>query len=129
MPSHPEPLSLPALGGLDAVGAVTGPDEAPAPCPGDPALAPDAGIDAAMASISGGTSQPNLNTLVESLRNTPRESSLDGAVLDAISEYWREAREFYTPFESPVLAAGSDLYQHEMPGGQYTNLFQQATAL
>jgi len=50
-------------------------------------------------------------------------------VLDAISEYWREAREFYTPFESPVLAAGSDLYQHEMPGGQYTNLFQQAQAL
>jgi pyruvate carboxylase len=85
--------------------------------------------DAALASMSGGTSQPNLNTLVEALRNTPREGSLDGAVLDAISEYWREAREFYTPFESPVLAAGSDLYQHEMPGGQYTNLFQQATAL
>ncbi len=85
--------------------------------------------DAALASMSGGTSQPNLNTLVESLRNTPREGSLDGAVLDTISEYWREAREFYKPFESPVLAAGSDLYQHEMPGGQYTNLFQQATAL
>jgi pyruvate carboxylase len=85
--------------------------------------------DAALASMSGGTSQPNLNTLVESLRNTPRQGSLDGAVLDSISEYWREAREFYTPFESPVLAAGSDLYQHEMPGGQYTNLFQQATAL
>ncbi|MGD9634423.1 MAG: pyruvate carboxylase subunit B, partial [Pirellulales bacterium] len=85
--------------------------------------------DAALASMSGGTSQPNLNTLVEALRNTPREGSLNGAVLDAISEYWREAREFYTPFESPVLAAGSDLYQHEMPGGQYTNLFQQATAL
>jgi pyruvate carboxylase len=46
-----------------------------------------------------------------------------------VSEYWREAREFYTPFESPVLAAGADLYQHEMPGGQYTNLFQQAQAL
>ncbi|MFO0789691.1 MAG: pyruvate carboxylase [Pirellulales bacterium] len=85
--------------------------------------------DAAIAAMSGGTSQPNLNTLVEALRNTPRASSLDGAVLDSISEYWREAREFYTPFESPVLAAGSDLYQHEMPGGQYTNLFQQAQAL
>ena len=83
----------------------------------------------AIASMSGGTSQPNLNTMVEGLRNTPREGSLDGAALDAISEYWREAREFYTPFESPVLAAGSDLYQHEMPGGQYTNLFQQAQAL
>jgi pyruvate carboxylase len=94
--------------------------------------AAEAGLDiadAALASMSGGTSQPNLNTLVEALRNTPREGTLDGAVLDAISEYWREAREFYTPFESPVLAAGSDLYQHEMPGGQYTNLFQQAQAL
>ena len=85
--------------------------------------------DAAMAAMSGGTSQPNLNTLVEGLRNTPRESPLSGAALDEISEYWREAREFYTAFESPVLAAGSDLYQHEMPGGQYTNLFQQAQSL
>jgi pyruvate carboxylase len=94
--------------------------------------AAEAGLDiadAALASMSGGTSQPNLNTLVESLRNTPREGSLDGARLDELSEYWRETREFYTPFESPVLAAGSDLYQHEMPGGQYTNLFQQAQAL
>lgn len=94
--------------------------------------AAEAGLDiadAAIASMSGGTSQPNLNTLVEGLRNTSREGSLNGEVLDTISEYWREAREFYAPFESPVLAAGSDLYQHEMPGGQYTNLFQQATAL
>ncbi len=85
--------------------------------------------DAALASMSGGTSQPNLNTLVESLRNTPRQGKLDGEVLDRISEYWREAREFYMPFESPVLAAGANLYEHEMPGGQYTNLFQQAQAL
>jgi pyruvate carboxylase len=94
--------------------------------------AAEAGLDiadAAIAAMSGGTAQPNLNTLVEGLRNTPREGSLDGAALDAISEYWREAREFYTAFESPVLAAGSDLYQHEMPGGQYTNLFQQAQSL
>ncbi len=94
--------------------------------------AAEAGLDiadAAMASMSGGTSQPNLNTLVESLRFTPRASQLDGQALDEISEYWRETREFYAPFESPVLAAGTDLYQHEMPGGQYTNLFQQAQAL
>ncbi len=85
--------------------------------------------DGALASMSGGTSQPNLNTLVESLRFSPRASGLDVSVLDQLSEYWREVREFYAPFESPVLAAGADLYQHEMPGGQYTNLFQQATAL
>ena len=94
--------------------------------------AAEAGLDiadGALASMSGGTSQPNLNTMVEGLRFTPRASNLDADALDAISEYWREAREFYTPFESPVLAAGADLYQHEMPGGQYTNLFQQAQAL
>jgi pyruvate carboxylase len=94
--------------------------------------AAEAGLDiadAAVASMSGGTSQPNLNTLVEALRFTPRASALDGAALDELSEYWRETREFYAPFESPVLAAGADLYQHEMPGGQYTNLFHQAHAL
>ncbi|BBO31916.1 pyruvate carboxylase [Lacipirellula parvula] len=94
--------------------------------------AAEAGLDiadGALASMSGGTSQPNLNTMVEGLRFTPRASNLNAEALDAISEYWREAREFYAPFESPILAAGADLYQHEMPGGQYTNLFQQAQAL
>ena len=94
--------------------------------------AAEAGLDiadGALAAMSGGTSQPNLNTMVEGLRFTPRASNLDAESLDAISEYWREAREFYQPFESPILAAGADLYQHEMPGGQYTNLFQQAQAL
>ena len=85
--------------------------------------------DAAMAPMSGGTSQPNLNTLVEALRFSDRDSELPAESLDAIAEYWREAREFYTPFESPVLAAGADLYRHQMPGGQYTNLFEQARAL
>ncbi len=85
--------------------------------------------DGAMAAMSGGTSQPNLNTMIEGLRFTPRASTLSSAALDKISDYWREAREFYTVFESPTLAAGADLYQHEMPGGQYTNLFQQAHAL
>ena len=85
--------------------------------------------DAAMAPMSGGTSQPNLNTLVESLRFTPRDSHIEVDALDAISDYWRSAREFYVPFESPALPAGADLYRHEMPGGQYTNLFEQARAL
>jgi pyruvate carboxylase len=85
--------------------------------------------DGAIAAMSGGTSQPNLNTMVEGLAFTPRASTLNSTALDEISEFWRETREFYTAFESPVLAAGADLYQHEMPGGQYTNLFQQAQAL
>lgn len=85
--------------------------------------------DAAMAPLSGGTSQPNLNTVVEMLRGTSQESKLGTKQIDEIAEYWRSVREFYTPFESTVLPATADLYRHEMPGGQYTNLFQQAHAL
>jgi pyruvate carboxylase len=85
--------------------------------------------DAAMAPMSGGTSQPNLNTLVEAIRFSPRAGGLDVDRLDQIADYWRSVREFYTPFESQVLPAMGDLYQHEMPGGQYTNLYQQARAL
>ena len=85
--------------------------------------------DAAMAPMSGGTSQPNLNAVVEALRFTDRASKLNIKHLDAIADYWRAVREFYTPFESQVLPATADLYHHEMPGGQYTNLYQQARAL
>ena len=85
--------------------------------------------DGAFASMSGGTSQVNLNTLVESIRYSPRESQLDTDAMTELSEYWKAARQFYAPFESESLVAGGDLYQHEMPGGQYTNLYQQAKAL
>ncbi|WP_164101633.1 pyruvate carboxylase [Candidatus Laterigemmans baculatus] len=85
--------------------------------------------DGALAPLSGGTSQVNLNTLVEALRNTPRESELRTEALTQLAVYWQAAREFYLPFESTVLPATGDLYEHEMPGGQYTNLFQQARAL
>jgi pyruvate carboxylase len=85
--------------------------------------------DAAMAPMSGGTSQPNLNTLVEAIRYSDRASPLSVGQLDALADYWRAVREFYAPFESQVLPATADLYKHEMPGGQYTNLYQQARAL
>ncbi|MCO8120437.1 pyruvate carboxylase [Stieleria sp. TO1_6] len=85
--------------------------------------------DAALAPLSGGTSQVNLNALVEALRDTPRESQLRTEALTNLATYWQAAREFYVPFESYVLPATGDLYDHEMPGGQYTNLFQQARAL
>ncbi|MGN6545130.1 MAG: pyruvate carboxylase subunit B, partial [Aureliella sp.] len=85
--------------------------------------------DGALASMSGGTSQVNINTLVEALRFGPRQSELSSDVLVELSAYWQAVREFYAPFESEPLAAGGDLYQHEMPGGQYTNLYQQARAL
>lgn len=85
--------------------------------------------DGAMASMSGGTSQVNLNTLVEALRFGPHASELDTGVLTELSNYWKAVREFYAPFESEALAASGDLYEHEMPGGQYTNLYQQAHSL
>ena len=85
--------------------------------------------DAALAPLSGGTSQVNLNTLVEALRYTPRASELKTEPLTELATYWHAAREFYLPFESVALAATGDLYEHEMPGGQYTNLYEQARAL
>lgn len=85
--------------------------------------------DAAFAPMAGGTSQPNLNTVIETLRFTPRDTGLDGRTLDDVATYWQAVREFYAPFESAVLPATSDLYRHEMPGGQYTNLYEQARAL
>lgn len=85
--------------------------------------------DAALAPLSGGTSQVNLNTLVEAIRYTPRQSELKTEPLTELATYWHAVREFYSPFESVALAATGDLYEHEMPGGQYTNLYEQARAL
>lgn len=85
--------------------------------------------DGAMAPLSGGTSQPNLNAIVEALRFTDRETGFSVEPLDQLAEYWRGVREFYAAFDSAVLPSGGDLYVHEMPGGQYTNLYQQAKAL
>ncbi len=85
--------------------------------------------DAALAPFSCGTSQPNLNTIVEALKFSPRATKLNIDALDQLADYWRAVREFYTPFESETLPATADLYKHEMPGGQYTNLYQQARAL
>ena len=85
--------------------------------------------DAAMAPMSGGTSQPNLNSLSESLRFSPRETGLNSQHLDDIALYWKAVRQFYSPFESEQQPATTDLYSHEMPGGQYTNLYQQAKSL
>jgi pyruvate carboxylase len=94
--------------------------------------ASDAGVDiadAALASMSGMTSQPCLNSLAAALRNTPRDSGLDQDALDELSDYWAGVRELYYPFEEGLKAPASDVYRHEMPGGQFTNLRQQAKSL
>ena len=94
--------------------------------------AADAGVDvadAAVAAVSGGTSQPNLNSIVEALRHTPRDTQLDIEALNECSDYWETVRTYYLPFDCGPKAGSARLYQHEIPGGQYTNLREQARAL
>ena len=94
--------------------------------------AADAGVDiadGAVAAMSGGTSQPNLNAIVAALRNTPRDTGVDLTALNECSDYWETVRTYYLPFDSGPKAGNARLYEHEIPGGQYTNLREQATAL
>ena len=94
--------------------------------------AADAGVDvadAAVASMSGGTSQPNLNSIVEALRHTSRDTQLDIGALNECSDYWETVRTYYLPFDSAPKSGSARLYQHEIPGGQYTNLREQAAAM
>ena len=86
-------------------------------------------VDAAMDSMSGLTSQPNLGSIVEALARTERDTGLDPAETRRMSEYWEAVRFAYTPFESDIRAGASEVYLHEMPGGQYTNLREQARGL
>jgi pyruvate carboxylase len=92
----------------------------------------DAGVDVAdgaLAAISGGTSQPNMNSIAASLRNTPRDTQLDLEALNECSDYWETVRIYYLPFDSGPKAGSARLYEHEIPGGQYTNLREQAAAM
>jgi pyruvate carboxylase len=86
-------------------------------------------IDGAVDAMSGLTSQPNLGSIVEALRFGPRDSGVDPDRLRLISAYWEEARRGYVAFESDIRAGASEVYVHGMPGGQYTNLKEQARAL
>ncbi|MEX2480541.1 MAG: pyruvate carboxylase [Gammaproteobacteria bacterium] len=86
-------------------------------------------VDAAMDAMSGLTSQPNLGSIVEALRHGPREPGLDVDAIRQISHYWEEVRHGYAAFESEERAGASEVYVHGMPGGQYTNLREQARAL
>ncbi len=94
--------------------------------------AADAGVDAvdaAMDAFSGGTSQPCLGSIVEALRHTDRDTGLDIAAIRQISNYWEAVRGQYAAFESGLPAPASEVYLHEMPGGQFTNLKAQARSL
>ncbi|WP_340108217.1 pyruvate carboxylase [Pikeienuella sp. HZG-20] len=94
--------------------------------------AADAGVDAvdaAMDAFSSGTSQPCLGSIVEDLRGSERDTGLDGAAIREISRYWEGVRGLYTAFESGTISGASEVYLHEMPGGQFTNLKTQARSL
>lgn len=78
-----------------------------------------------MDSMSGLTSQPSMGAIVGSLRGTELDTGLNMDQVTAINEYWEECRGLYAPFESGQKSGSADVYDHEMPGGQYTNLLFQ----
>jgi len=86
-------------------------------------------IDVALASMSGLTSQPNFNSLVAMLKGHEREPETDLESLNLLSNYWEDVREMYYPFESELKAGTAQVYEHEIPGGQYSNLRPQARSL
>jgi len=87
-------------------------------------------VDCCTDAMSGLTSQPSIGGLVGSLADTPQDTGLNPAHLTELNNYWEVARTIYAPFESPGLKSGnSDVYMHQMPGGQYTNLQFQANSL
>jgi pyruvate carboxylase len=86
-------------------------------------------VDLAIASMSGSTSQPNLNSVCAALANSDRDPGLDQDTLNELSDYWEEVLAQYQPFDSAPRAGTAEVYEHEMPGGQYTNLREQANAM
>ena len=83
-------------------------------------------VDTALSTMAGLTSQPSANTLHYALEGTDRAPSVSIDALEKVSYYWEDVRKFYAPFESGMLAPHTEIYEHEMPGGQYSNLQQQA---
>jgi pyruvate carboxylase len=92
----------------------------------------DAGVDAvdgALDAMSGLTSQPNLGAIAAALTGSPRDPGVSFEAMQALSTYWEGVRRYYQPFEADIRSGTADVYRHEMPGGQYTNLREQARAL
>ncbi len=92
----------------------------------------DAGVDVvdvALSSMSGLTSQPNFNSIVAMMNNHPRNQRMNLDKLNEFSNYWEDVREWYYPFESELKAGTAQVYHHEIPGGQYSNLRPQARGL
>lgn len=86
-------------------------------------------VDVALGAMSGLTSQPNFNSIIAMMRGHPRELAFNLNSLNEFSGYWERVREYYYPFESELKAGTAEVYTHEIPGGQYSNLRPQARAL
>ncbi|MCW3465602.1 pyruvate carboxylase [Chitinophaga nivalis] len=86
-------------------------------------------VDGSIAALSGLTSQPNLNSLIAVLEGHPRSKEMNLPALNAYSNYWEDVRDYYYPFESDMKAGTAQVYENEIPGGQYSNLRQQAESL
>ncbi|MCF8254287.1 MAG: pyruvate carboxylase [Bacteroidia bacterium] len=86
-------------------------------------------IDVALASMSGLTSQPNFNSIVAMMEGQDREQKMNLNSLNDFSNYWEAVREFYYPFEHELKGGTAEVYDHEIPGGQYSNLRPQARSL
>ena len=86
-------------------------------------------VDVALSGMSGLTSQPNFNSIVEMMKFNERENPINIDSLNEYSNYWETVREYYYPFESGLKAGSGEVFKHEIPGGQYSNLKPQAQAL
>lgn len=86
-------------------------------------------VDVALGGLSGLTSQPNFNAVVEMMKGQEREHDFNMTTLNQFSNFWEDTREMYYPFESGLKAGTAEVFQHEIPGGQYSNLRPQAIAL
>jgi len=86
-------------------------------------------LDVCLASMSGLTSQPNFNSIVAMMEGQERECKMNLSKLNEFSNYWEDIREWYYPFESELKAGTAQVYDHEIPGGQYSNLRPQARGL
>ncbi|HHY72355.1 MAG TPA: pyruvate carboxylase [Bacillus bacterium] len=86
-------------------------------------------VDVAVSSMAGLTSQPSANTLYYALQNQKRQPKVDIQSLEKLAHYWEDVRHYYKAFESGMMAPHTEVYNHEMPGGQYSNLQQQAKAV
>ena len=86
-------------------------------------------VDVAVDAMSGLTSQPSMGAIVGSLSGTALDTGIDMVKMTAINDYWEDCRGVYAPFESGQKSGSADVYVHEMPGGQYTNLLFQSQQL